>query len=121
MRVRKEDAAGDYRFGHGAADFHINTPDAVGVLCVDRLHLWYGDWFLDTSDGTPYRERVLGRNTEATRDIVLRSRMVATPGVTEIGEYGAVLNRETRGFSVLAKLNTDFGETTLRTAYSGGA
>lgn len=116
MRVRKLAPDGDYRFGRGRDDFEVNTPDAVAILASERLRLWLAEWFLDTSDGTPYREQVLGRNTEATRDPVLRYRLLDTPGVTELATYDSVLNRDTRKFEVSATLVTAYGAASITTA-----
>lgn len=115
MRVRKLAADGDYRFGRGRKDFEVNTPDAVAILASERLRLWRGEWFLNVTDGTPYREQVLGRNTEATRDPVLRYRLLETPGVTELATYDSVLDRDPRKFSVSATLVTAYGAANIAT------
>lgn len=113
MRVRKVDENGDYVFGRGARNFHVDVPDAPGLVARARLGLWLGQWFLNTADGTPYRERVLGRHTETTRDLVLRARMLGTEGVTGIEAYSAALNRETRKLTVSATLATAYGPVTI--------
>src|SRR5260364_424406 len=55
MRYRRLDAAGDYAFGRGLSDFEQDTPEAVAQAVKTRLALRFGEWFLDTSDGTPWR------------------------------------------------------------------
>jgi hypothetical protein len=113
MRVRKVDENGDYVFGHGARDFHVDVPDAPALVARARLGLWLGQWFLDTTDGTPYRERVLGRHTESTRDLVLRARMLGTEGVETIEAYSAAVDRNTRKLTVTATLSTIYGTATI--------
>jgi hypothetical protein len=111
MKYRALDAGGDMRFGHGLADFLIDTPEAVAQAVRTRLQLLRGEWFLDKREGTPYQTKVLGRNTGATRDPAIRRRILGTQGVTEIVAYSSTL--EGRSFSVSATINTVFGQTTV--------
>jgi hypothetical protein len=106
-------AGGDYSFGHGPADFYVDQPEAVAQLVLTRLGLWLGEWFLDTSDGTDWNAKVLGRRTEGTRDAVIQARTLQTPGVKEITSYSSSLDRNTREFSVNALINTIFGQVTI--------
>lgn len=114
MRYRKLDAAGDYSFGRGQADFWVDVPDAPAQAAVTRLHLWQGEWFLDTREGTPWQTEVLGKFTGSTRDPALQARILGTEGVTEIVDYSSTLNRETRGFSVNAVIDTRYGRAVLQ-------
>ncbi|MBZ8873882.1 hypothetical protein H5S67_26565, partial [Escherichia coli] len=52
MRYRREDADGDYTFGSGDDTWLINSPEAVAQAVKTRFELWYGQWFLDTTEGT---------------------------------------------------------------------
>lgn len=61
MRYRREDADGDYTFGSGDDTWLINSPEAVAQAVKTRFELWYGQWFLDTTEGTPWSQSVLGR------------------------------------------------------------
>lgn len=54
MRYRREDADGDYTFGSGDDTWLINSPEAVAQAVKTRFELWYGQWFLDTTEGTPW-------------------------------------------------------------------
>lgn len=114
MRVRRVDEAGDMRFGRNQADFWHDVPDGVGQIVESRLNLWVGQWYLDLDAGTPYQTDVLGHRTEATRDPVLQDRILGTPGVVEIVEYGSVLNRQTRAFDVRAVIDTVYSGPNAR-------
>jgi hypothetical protein len=61
MRYRREDADGDYTFGSGDDTWLINSPEAVAQAVKTRFELWYGQWFLDTTEGTPWIQSVLGK------------------------------------------------------------
>ena len=113
MRYRKLTSSGDYSFGRGTSDWYVNQPEAVAQAVQTRLRLETGEWFLDTTEGTPWRTKVLGKRTSDTRDIVIRARILGTSGVTAITAYNSDLNRTTRGFTVAATISTAYGETTV--------
>lgn len=61
MRYRREDTDGDYTFGCGDDTWLINSPEAVAQAVKTRFALWYGQWFLDKTEGTPWIQSVLGK------------------------------------------------------------
>lgn len=113
MRYRKIDADGDRVFGHGQSDFYRDVPEAPAQAVLTRLHMELGEWFLDTTDGTPYQTRVLGKYTGSTRDPVLRSRILGSTGVTSIESYSSNLDRDTRAFTVDVTIDTQYGQTVI--------
>lgn len=114
MRVRKVDAAGDMQFGKGLLDFHKNTPDGVAQVVQSRLQLYTGEWFLDLSEGMAWRTEVLGKYTGPTRDMVIRDRILGSPGVTEITSYDSALNRDTRDYTAQATIATQYGAVSVK-------
>lgn len=115
MRYRKLDAAGDYSFGNQQADFYINTPEAVAQAVKTRLALFTGEWFLDVTEGTAWRTEVLGKYTQGAYDIILKERIVDTPGVQSLDAYTSSLDRNTRKLSVQASITTIYGTATVQT------
>lgn len=113
MRYRQLTATGDYKFGNGIADFLIDSPACVGQAVLTRMRLWQTEWFLDVNAGTPWLSSVLGRGTIPLYDIVIRRRILDTPGVTGIVDYASNLDRTTRTLSVTLTINTLFGQTTI--------
>jgi len=109
MRYRKLDASGDMVFGGDQAAFFRDVPEAPAQACMTRLQLYLGEWFLDTSDGTPWKTKVLGKHTEATRDPVIRARILGTQGVSSISTYASQVNRDTRAFAAQANIETSYG------------
>lgn len=116
MRYRKLDADGDMVFGHAQNDFWRDVPDAPAQAAMTRLKLWLGEWFLDTTDGTPWLTKVLGKFTGSTRDAVIRARMAQTDGVNSIASYTSQVNRQTRSFTVQATLDTAYGGVSVNFA-----
>ncbi|QEE24532.1 hypothetical protein CS053_08470 [Rhodanobacter glycinis] len=114
MRYRKLDENGDYTFGNSSADFYIDEPEAVSQAVQTRLELFTGEWFLDTSDGTPWNTDVLGKNTSASYDMVIKERILGTPGVMSIDSYSSTLDRNTRNLAVAATVTTQYGKTTVQ-------
>ena len=115
MRVRALSPDYDMTFGRGQASFLRDTPAAVAQNALTRLELFTGEWFLNTSDGTPWRTQVLGKRTEATRDPAMRARLLGTPGVTSLASYASQTDRQARSFAVQATLNTIYGQATVAT------
>lgn len=111
LRVRAQDADGDFVFGAGPKQWLVDSPDAVAQCARTRLELWEEEWFLDLSDGTPYRTMILGEGTLALYDQAIRERLLATPGVISFEQYASTLAG--RMLQVVAKLNTQFGEAPL--------
>lgn len=109
MRYRKLDTDGDYVLGHGAADYHENTPECVAQAVGTRLRLLAGEWFLDLTEGMPYAPAVLGKHTRESYDFVIRRRVLETEGVTEIVEYESLFDGETRKLTVNMRINTVYG------------
>jgi hypothetical protein len=111
MRSRALDANGDYRFG---APFLTNVPAVVAQAAMTRLLLWRGEWFADTSDGTPYAQSVLGVTAQLHPDVYIKQRILETPGVNAIVTYSSVINPATRLLSVTAQLDTVYGLAPLQ-------
>lgn len=112
MKVRKLTADGDYRLGHGDRDFHVDTAEGVAQNVMTRLALWQGQWFIDTSEGTPWLQRILGKHNAV--DTVIKTRILDTPGVISISEYESILNPDTRSMTVTATLETEYGQSTIK-------
>jgi hypothetical protein len=107
MIYRQLDANGDYQVGQ----FLANSPAAVAQAVETRLKLWRGEWFLDIPDGTPWLQDILGHNTNY--DLEIQKRILDTPGVTEIVSYSSNVD-SARGLSVVATLNTQYGQVTVQ-------
>lgn len=115
MRVRKQDSAGDFVWGHQQNDFWLNTPDGVAQAIKTRLLLFRGEWFLDVTDGTPWTTQVLDKYTQDQYDAAIQDRILGTPGVVQITAYSSSVNTTTRTLTVTATVNTLYGTATLST------
>jgi hypothetical protein len=118
MRYRSLSATGDYVFGLGRSEFLVDSPAAVAQAVQTRLALATGEWFLDTTEGTPYATDILGRGTVGKYDAAIKQRILDTPGVLAITDYASSLDRTTRKLSVSAAISTIYGAATVSSAYS---
>lgn len=114
MRLRKWDKDGDVQYGHGQADYWTDTPEGVAQAVVQRLRLLRGEWFLDTSEGTPYVGGVLGKHTAGSHDPVIRARILETDGVQSLDEYSSSANPDTRTLTIAATITTIYGQATIQ-------
>jgi hypothetical protein len=114
MRVRAQDASGDYTFGQSEANFLINSSDCVAQLVLTRLKLWEGEWSLDTTEGTPWYQQVLGAGTKPFYDIAIQNRILSTQGVVSINTYSSSVDPTTRQLSIDANISTQFGSDVVQ-------
>ncbi|WP_172513496.1 hypothetical protein [Enterobacter roggenkampii] len=113
MRYRREDDDGDYTFARGDDTWLINSPEAVAQAIKTRFLLWYGQWFLDTTAGTPWIQSVLGKQKPEIYNMAIRQRILDTPGVDSISEFNTTVDSSTRRVIFTATVNTIYGTTTV--------
>ena len=113
MRYRREDDNGDYTFGQGDDTWLINSPETVAQAVKTRFLLWYGQWFLDTTEGTPWIQSVLGKQKPETYNLAIRQRILETRGVKSIRSFDTTLNTSSRRVVFTATIDTIFGTTTV--------
>lgn len=110
MRYRAQDESGDYLF-LGTSPFLTNTPGAVAQAIRTRLRLHAGEWFLDDRVGFDLN-KVLGNNTELTRDDEVKRVISGTRGVTQLVAYSSQVD-ERRRFTVNATVDTLYGRVSI--------
>lgn len=114
MRYRKLDDENDYSFGSGQLDFWRDVPEAVGQAVETGLMLWQGEWYLDTTEGTPYIAGVLGKHSQDTADSTIKNQAISTQGVTDISSYVSELDTTKRDLKIQIKVNTVYGPTQVQ-------
>jgi hypothetical protein len=108
MRVRAQDADGDYTFGRGSGNFLANSPAAVAQLVMTNLLLKRGEWFLDQTAGTPWSTEILGYGTAPLYDLAIKQAVLDTQGVSSIASYSSNFNKATRALTVTMTILTAF-------------
>ena len=100
-------------FGSQQADFLRNTPETVAQAVVTRLGLWLDEWFLDSTEGTPYVQAALGKYMQQTIEPVIRQRILETENVTAITAFDLQFDPDERKVTIQATIDTTFGPTTV--------
>ncbi|BDH45768.1 hypothetical protein TUM12370_18120 [Salmonella enterica subsp. enterica serovar Choleraesuis] len=113
MRYRRENADGDYTFGQGDETWLINSPETVAQAVKTRFELWYGQWFLDLTDGTPWIQSVLGKQRPEIYNLAIRRRILDTQGVSGILEFTTTTDTASRRITFTATIETIYGQTTV--------
>lgn len=110
MRTRPLSPTGDYTIGK---PWYVNNPQAVAQTISTNLKLWLGEWFADTSDGTPYLTQVLGERYNKTPDAAIKRRILGTPGVTQLISYSSQFDGKSRTLTVNATVQTQYSVTPI--------
>lgn len=104
---------GDMTFGHGGRDFAVDSPTSVAQAILTRLLLFMGEWFLNTNDGMPWFQEVLGHPYRSgIPDAAIRQRIIGTPYTTQLLDYRSNYSSANRILTVSAKVFTAFGQVT---------
>lgn len=107
MRYRQQDADGDYMLN----TFLQDSPACVAQAILTRLRLGTGEWFLDTTEGTPWNTQVLGKYTSNLYDPAVKARILGTPGVLELASYASQRDPQIRKLTITTTVNTIYGTT----------
>lgn len=100
-----EDSNGDWQ-----GNVLLSGQDAAAQAILTRLQLYQGEWFNDQTDGTPYFQDIIGRNTNYDLEIKQRIMQTTLSGVNvvkSIDNYSS--NIIDRALSVTASVNTIYG------------
>ncbi|MDD2108953.1 hypothetical protein [Pseudomonas asiatica] len=88
----------------------ITGREEIAQTVLTRLRLYLGEYFRDTTDGTPWYEQILGKfQNLSTAEAALRARITNTPGVIRLTSFSADFDISTRKYSVTAGILTEFG------------
>ncbi len=113
ITVRALDSNGDPMRGQGTSNF-LSDINAVTQIIVTRLKLFQGEWFEDTTDGTPMFQSLLGHPiTLQAAALILRNRILGTPYVTSISSFSINFTPASRALSFAATVLTQFGTVTV--------
>jgi hypothetical protein len=113
VRVVPLTASGDVDF---SSPILVDSPAAVAQCISTRLKLWETEWFLDTSDGTPWTQDILGRHPGVDPNASLKQRILGTPGVQSIVTYASTYTPGSRAFTVGGNVDTIYGPTAFSVA-----
>lgn len=109
MTVRRLDENGDIIT---SGVIFTSGIDEVAQTVKTRLRLYYGEYFRDITQGTPWFDVILGKCYPlATKEAVLRNIISQTPNVTTLTSFSTDYDITTRKYTVTAGVLTPYGET----------
>lgn len=71
---------------------------AAGIY--HRLRTFFGEWFLDITDGTPLFQTILGKFDRQSAEAALKQRIITAPGVVAITRFRFDSDRNSRRITV---------------------
>lgn len=112
MQVRRLDESGDLVT---RGQMFLTGREAIAQTIVTRLKLFYGEYFRDVTDGTPWFQSILGKfeNLNAV-EAILRNRIARTQGVVRLLSFGLQFDQDSRTLSVQAQVLTTYGEADIQ-------
>lgn len=104
----------DYSLGGGSSDF-LSGVEAVAQAIITRINLLKNEWWENLNDGTPLWQQVLGASGKEIKviDKIFIDRIKGTQGVSSIESYESTFDTNTRKYSFVATVNTQYGTTTV--------
>ena len=92
-------------------NFKLVEDGAHTVQAVrSRLLAYLNEWFLDTSSGVPYFEKIFIKPANLGNvESILKQKILQTPGVNLIVEFTMVFDRVSRGLEISFSAETDYG------------
>lgn len=113
MTYRALDSNGDYTFGQGSSQGFLTGTEAVAQAIKTRLFLFYGEWFLDTSDGLQMWQKILGTSGTNKKivDNILQERILRTTNVSSISSFSSTWDASNRTYTFTCTVITAFSTT----------
>jgi hypothetical protein len=107
MTVRALDENGDIKTS--GVQF-ISGQDEIAQTITTRLKLFSGEYFRNITDGTPWFDIILPKNTSLSlKDSFIKSRIAETNGVRGLLSYSSNYDIDLRKYSVSSEVLTEFG------------
>jgi hypothetical protein len=95
--------------------FLIDNAERVAQQILITLRFWYGEWFLNTTEGVPYLEYILVKNPNLAHvRQILTEAIESVPGVVSLDSMDIDFDRQGRTLAVEYSATTDFGLLTRR-------
>ena len=108
MTVRRLEGGGD--IATSGTQFETGAFE-IAQTVKTRLALFVGEYFRDTTQGTPWFQQILGKvaNPEL-RDSAIKRIIIQTLGVIGISSFETEFERSGRLFTVTVSIITQFGQ-----------
>jgi hypothetical protein len=90
----------------------VTDAEAVGQHAAQRLHTFEGEWFLDTTAGVVWLDKILGRSVDLPlASSVIKAELMDTDGVTGIESFDLRFDRAIRRLDLArCVISTEYDE-----------
>lgn len=90
----------------------VADAEAVGQHARQRTMTFRGEWFLDTTCGVEWLDKIMGRQFDAAlAESIIKTEIIETDGATGISAFSLSFNRRLRGLNVTqATIETEYDE-----------
>ena len=93
----------------------IDDAERIAQMILISLRFWYGEWFLNETEGVPYLEYILVKNPNINHvRQILTETIEAVPGVVSVDSMTIDFDQKGRQLAVDYSATTDFGLLTKR-------
>jgi hypothetical protein len=93
----------------------IDNAERVAQQILITIRFWYGEWFLNTTEGVPYLEYILVKNPNLAHvRQILTEAIESVPGVVSLDSMEINFDRQGRTLAVDYSVTTGFGLLTRR-------
>lgn len=82
----------------------VRGKTATQQAIIRRLRLFLGEYFLNGTDGTPWFQRILGKNNPDVAEANIKERILNTKGVISISHFEFDFSPKTRVITIHAKI-----------------
>lgn len=78
----------------------LTGKEATAAGIYHRLRMFFGEWWLDLTDGTPWFQSILGKAPQDLAEIALKQRILSAPGVISIMAFSFQSDAQARHITV---------------------
>ena len=98
------------------SDANPNGTNNILQDILQRIQMFLGEWFLNSSEGVPWLQQILVKNPDQSKiDAILQNIILGAPGVLQLTQYSVVPNFLNRTANLTFSANTTAGKVN----YSG--
>lgn len=85
-------------------DHFLDGRESTAAGVYHRLRMFFAEWFLDITDGTPWIQSVLGKRPQDVAEAAIKERIITAPDVVAITAFSFDMDNTTRRITVDATI-----------------
>lgn len=113
IEIKLDPTTGDLDLSTGTIVL-FGGADAIAQRLLTRLKFFLGEWFLDTRQGMPYFQKILGQKRRRSLvDHIFKRAILTTPGVASVARLSQSFDGIARVLSISFEATTTDGEVII--------